>query len=81
LYRLSLRQDNADLRLTAKGAAAGIVSDERLSTMLQREADIAHSVARLIKTEYTIERWADIGINFDTAKRCVLHETTPTTAI
>jgi hypothetical protein len=41
--------------------------------MLQREADIAYSVARLIKAEYTIERWAEIGIKFDTAKRyCTL---------
>ena len=71
LRRLSLRQDNADLRLTARGAAAGIVGADRLSTMLERERDVEASVARLSKTVFTIENWERIGIPFETAKRSV----------
>lgn len=36
-----MRADNADLRLTAKGYEAGIVSEDRLDFMVEREAAVA----------------------------------------
>ncbi len=39
-FRILLRQDNADLRLTEKGHAIGLASDEHLERMIDRRNDI-----------------------------------------
>ena len=46
-YRLLLRQDNADQRLTRIGYQVGLISEERYQHLLEKERQIEEEVARL----------------------------------
>ena len=46
-YRLTLRQDNADLRLTALSHARGLASDRRMALMEQKKAQTAELLQKL----------------------------------
>ena len=49
-YRLLLRQDNADLRLTQKGYEVGLISEERYNKFLNKKKNIEKEIERLKQT-------------------------------
>lgn len=49
-YRLVLRQDNADMRLTPIGHEIGLISDERYEKLLVKKANIEKEIERVKST-------------------------------
>ena len=52
-YRLLLREDNADLRLTAKGRELGVISDERWQAFCAKQEIVEQETQRL-KTTWVV---------------------------
>ena len=50
-YRLTLRQDNADLRLTERGYKIGLVTEDRYKRMLEKKEAIELELERLKKVQ------------------------------
>ncbi len=59
-YRLLLRQDNADIRLTPKGYEVGLVTEERYESFLTKKALIDAEVERLNTTFVSPEKAAPV---------------------
>ena len=58
-YRLLLRQDNADLRLTQIGHEIGLISDERYKKFKEKEQNINNEIKRL--KELTVRPTKDVN--------------------
>lgn len=56
-YRLILRQDNADLRLTEKGHDVGLISDERYEKLVHKRNLIECELERLTNTQLGAAGW------------------------
>jgi len=72
-YRLTLRADNADQRLTPLATAAGIVSSERRSRFEIKAAELARAEALVRDVRFTPKEAASFGIivNADGQRRSI----------
>jgi tRNA uridine 5-carboxymethylaminomethyl modification enzyme len=68
-YRLSLRQDNADMRLTPIGIQYGLVSKERQEMFDDRFAGINSCMHVLNEFELTRQDWQSCGKEYNIAVR------------
>lgn len=71
-YRLLLRQDNADLRLTKIGYEIGLISEERYQGLLEKERQIEEEIKRVSRV--------NIGTKKEVQDLLASYESTPLTS-
>jgi tRNA uridine 5-carboxymethylaminomethyl modification enzyme len=60
-YRMTMRSDNADLRLTERGRAVGVVSDARWKVFNRERDDLGHVAALLRELALSPQGWGNRG--------------------
>ncbi|KAJ3746153.1 glucose inhibited division protein A-domain-containing protein [Lentinula detonsa] len=60
-YRMTLRSDNADLRLTEKGRLAGIISEERWNSFQDTRTGLIAATELLKSVVFSPQGWAERG--------------------
>lgn len=60
-YRMTMRSDNADLRLTERGRAVGVVSDARWKSFSCERDDLARAEALLREFALSPQGWREHG--------------------
>ena len=73
-YRLSLRPDNADCRLTRRGMEIGCIGSQRANIFTEKEASLAKALAYVSRETLSPKQAADLGfaVNQDGIRRNLL---------
>ena len=69
-YRLLLRQDNADARLTPEGYRVGLISEERYAAFLEKQQRIKNEIERLSHTHVSPEKASDLLASLNEPALC-----------
>lgn len=64
-----MRADNADLRLTERGYEGGLVGEERMDALRDREAQVASALGQLQNFKLPIRTWISVGPELDLSVR------------